>query len=126
MFDALNHCAKVPLTHNINDIKSQLTNIDQNIQIEGLHRKQSRPIPTTLILFKTNNEHSQKLLLHNTTTQQLHIYNHQIHTKNTDQMYKLPENWSPQTPMQATNTLCEMCMNLLLTTQLQKRYQEMH
>ena len=75
---------KVPLAHNINDIKSQLINIDQNIQ----------------------------------------IYNHQIHTKNTDQMYKLPENWSPQTSMQASNTLCEMCRNLLHTTQLQKRYQE--
>ena len=57
---------KVPLTHNINDIKSQLTNIEQNIQIEGLNRKQSSTIPTTLILFKTNNEHSQNLLLHNT------------------------------------------------------------
>ena len=57
---------KVPLTHNINDIKSHLTNIDQNIQREGLHRKQSSTIPTTLVLFKTNNGHSQNLLIHNT------------------------------------------------------------
>ena len=57
---------KVPLTCNINDIKTQLTNMHHNIQIEGLHRKQSSTLPTTLILFETNNEQTQNLLLHNT------------------------------------------------------------
>ena len=41
-------------------------------------------------------------------------------------MHKLPANWSPQTPLQATITLCDMCRNLLHSTQPQKRHQEMH
>ena len=53
---------KIPVNISIKDINSQLQK--QNITTEGIHRKQTDNLPSTIILFKVHNENIVKKILH--------------------------------------------------------------
>ena len=60
---------KIPIDISIQEINSQL--LKQNITAEGIHRKHTGNLPSTIILFKVQNENIVKKILHT----KLHIGN---------------------------------------------------